>query len=119
MEEQYLKMHERILDYITRELRAYLDSLMRDNFNPDELMRFFAGMRIDSVWISGLVGKLGGIDPYLVLGLERAAPDEAVRKRYLELMARIHPDRAGEAFEALTKLVNDAYQSICRERGTK
>lgn len=64
-------------------------------------------------------------DPYLVLGLTRDADDAEVKKRYRQLVAENHPDRAiarglPEEFvkvanDKLTS-INEAYDRIARER---
>jgi len=56
-------------------------------------------------------------DPYRLLGLEPNASDEEVKKRYLELARRLHPDVGGEATQELFKLVQAAYDEIKRQRG--
>lgn len=54
---------------------------------------------------------------YDVLGLTPAASDEEVRRAYLALARKHHPDKQGD--EATFKSVNDAYRSIleARQRG--
>ncbi|MCL0035843.1 J domain-containing protein [Dehalococcoidia bacterium] len=54
---------------------------------------------------------------YHMLGLEESASDEEVKKRYLSLVKRLHPDVAGRVTEHLFKLVQVAYEQIKRERG--
>ena len=74
-------------------------------------------------WISraavpGTASRQAGIDPYRVLGLDRSSAEELVRRRYRDLLRKIHPDTAGvEGTEFLTQMVNDAYRQILRERG--
>ena len=60
-----------------------------------------------------------GADPYTVLGLKRYDPEFLVRKRYRELLMKLHPDTSGlgAASEHLFKEVQAAYEKICRERG--
>ena len=66
----------------------------------------------------------GEADPYVILGLERDAPFETVRKRYRVLAASNHPDRLigrglPEEFIAIATArlaaMNTAYESIERE----
>lgn len=58
------------------------------------------------------------LDPYQVIGLEKRALDEQVKKRYRELAMKLHPDTAGiEGTGFLFRLVTAAYQQISRERG--
>jgi DnaJ like chaperone protein len=67
----------------------------------------------------------GPNDPYLILGIGRAASNEVLRKRYLELVREYHPDRhiaAGVPKEMIAiaterlKTVNEAYEAILKER---
>jgi curved DNA-binding protein CbpA len=73
-----------------------------------------------------MLGQLGGpggfqVPPddsaYRILGLERTASDEEIRKRYRDLAKRLHPDVAGKETEHLFKLVQAAYETIKAERG--
>lgn len=59
-----------------------------------------------------------GIEPYRIFGLDKAATDDQVKRRYRELAVRLHPDTAGvKGTEFLFQLVTAAYQQISRERG--
>lgn len=53
-------------------------------------------------------------DPYAVLGLAPDASDEAIRRRYLELVKQFPPEQQGEKFAA----VRQAYESL-RDRETR
>lgn len=64
-------------------------------------------------------------DPYLVLGAERAWSDDALKRRWRELVQENHPDRAiahglpEEAVAIATRrlaAINDAWGRIARER---
>jgi DnaJ like chaperone protein len=64
-------------------------------------------------------------DPYLILGVDRDAPVDEIRKRYRALVREYHPDRhiaAGVPEEmieiATTRLqtVNEAYETIMKQR---
>ncbi|MBT9143527.1 MAG: Chaperone protein DnaJ [Syntrophomonadaceae bacterium] len=54
---------------------------------------------------------------YHMLGLEKSATDEEVKKRYRDLARRLHPDTAGKETEHLFKLIQAAYEQIKGERG--
>ncbi|RLC91403.1 MAG: hypothetical protein DRI39_10445 [Chloroflexi bacterium] len=59
-----------------------------------------------------------GLDPYRILGLDRSASDEEIKKRYRELLHKLHPDTAGvEGTGFLLQMVLTAYETIKRERG--
>lgn len=53
-------------------------------------------------------------DPYQVLGLPPEADDEAIRRRYLELVRQFSPERHPERFAA----VRGAYEQL-RDQGTR
>ena len=58
------------------------------------------------------------VDPYRILGLEKTTTDDQVKKRYRELVVKLHPDTAGvKGTEFLFQLVTAAYQQISKERG--
>lgn len=48
------------------------------------------------------------LDPYAALGLPADADDDAIRRRYLELVRQNPPERAPEKFAAIRK----AYDSL-------
>ncbi len=50
-------------------------------------------------------------DPYLLLGVERSADDEAIRAAYLAAIRRCPPERDRRRFEQ----VRAAYEAIARE----
>jgi len=58
------------------------------------------------------------VDPYRILGLDRSASDEEVKKRYRALAHKLHPDTSGEkGTECFFHMVQAAYELIRRERG--
>jgi len=66
---------------------------------------------------TGIFGKTGTMDPYMILGLNRDATDEEVKSRFRELARLLHPDTSavkGTSF--LFQLVNLAYNMIVREK---
>ena len=104
-------------------LQKHVDALMRDAFNPQVFMDFIRNMGVDLSQLSQMFGRMAqtgtmpGFDPYVVLGLDRSASDEQVKRAYREVMMHIHPDRAGKVMTFLASLVNAAYKAICKERG--
>jgi DnaJ-domain-containing protein 1 len=77
---------------------------------------------ISELWsamnVGGGTAQSAGMDPYQVIGLDRSASDGQVKKRYRELMFKLHPDTAKtKGTEFLFKLVTAAYQQISQERG--
>mgnify|MGYP001214778898 CR=1 FL=1 len=67
-----------------------------------------------------------GADPYIILGIDRAIDDEALKKHYRRLVRENHPDRhialgvppefVAIATEKLA-VINEAYDRIAKERG--
>ena len=77
---------------------------------------------ISELWsamnVGGSTAQSTGMDPYQVIGLDRSASDGQVKKRYRELMFKLHPDTAKtKGTEFLFKLVMAAHQQISQERG--
>lgn len=65
-------------------------------------------------------------DPYKILGIDSTATDQEVKKAYRRLAMKYHPDRVetmGEEIkrnaEQQFKIINEAYETICRARGIK
>lgn len=63
-------------------------------------------------------------DPYLILGIDRNASDEDVKKAYRELAKRYHPDNYSETESAefaseKMKDINQAYDQIMSERKSR
>ncbi|MFQ5862099.1 MAG: DnaJ family molecular chaperone [Candidatus Brocadiales bacterium] len=63
-------------------------------------------------------------DPYRVLGLDKSAPREEIKRRYLELSAKYHPDKVSHLGKELMDLahrkfvgISKAYEEIQKERG--
>ncbi len=61
------------------------------------------------------------LDPYKVLGVERGATDEEVKKAYRKLSRKYHPDANinnpnKEKAEEMFKTVQQAYEQVMRER---
>ena len=65
-------------------------------------------------------------DYYEILGVGKNADDKEIKKAYRKMANKYHPDKVshlGDDFQKLAedkfKAVNDAYQSIKKERGIK
>ena len=113
-----LREQERILGEMRDNVLGWMDDLLRDAFNPQSFLRYAAGLGIDLSQVPNLVGRNDGFDPYRVLGLEKTARDEEVKKRYRELLKKLHPDTAGvRGTDFLLQMMITAYQQIARERG--
>jgi len=112
------RLEARLCGVICEEVQNWMNDLLRDAFNPEGFLRFVAGMGIDLSRIPSLVGRQGGFDAYRILGLEKTATDEEVKKRYRELLLKLHPDTAGiRGTDFLLQMMLAAYQQIAKERG--
>ena len=113
-----LREQERILGEMRDNVQGWMDDLLRDAFNPESFLRYVASMGIDLSHVPNLIGRQDGFEPYRVLGLEKTATDEEVKKRYRELLIKLHPDTAGvRGTDFLLQMMIAAYREIARERG--
>jgi DnaJ-domain-containing protein 1 len=88
---------------------------------PEALLRdaqkkIFERAGTDFASFGGMKGQTG-VDPYRVLGLDKSASDDKVKKRYRERLRQFHPDTAGPGMEFHLQAVMAAYQLISKERG--
>jgi len=113
-----LREQERILGEMRDNVQGWMDDLLRDAFNPESFLRYITSMGIDLSQAPNLVGQRDGFDPYRVLGLEKTATAEEVKKRYRELLVKLHPDTAGvRGTDFLLQMMIAAYRQIAKERG--
>jgi DnaJ-domain-containing protein 1 len=113
-----LREQERILGEMRSNVHRWMDELLRDAFNPESFLRLVASMGLDLSQVPNLVGQQGGFDCYRILGLEKTATDEEVKKRYRELLIKLHPDTAGvKGTDFLLQMMIAAYRQIAKERG--
>ena len=63
-------------------------------------------------------------DYYEVLGVQKSASADEIKKAYRKLAVKYHPDKVAtlgedvqKAAEEKFKAVNQAYEAICKERG--
>jgi DnaJ-domain-containing protein 1 len=118
MLDKLLQSQERIMKVIGEEVLGWMDALLQDSLKPEAFLSFTVGMGIDLSRIPDMVGRSGGFDPYRVLGIEKTATDAEVRKRYRELLVKLHPDTAGiRGTDFLLQMMIAAYRQIEKERG--
>lgn len=86
-------------------------------FDLEEILKIIEGMGLPNIAkIKG--GSIPGFDPYKMIGLDRNATDEEVKKRYNALLHKLHPDVSGvKGTEFLTQMVVLAHDMIAKERG--
>jgi len=115
---RHLRDQERILGEMRSNVHRWMDELLREAFNPESFLRLVASMGLDLSQVPNLIGKPEGFDAYRVLGLEKTATDGEVKKRYRELLIKLHPDTAGvRGTDFLLQMMIAAYQQIAKERG--
>jgi|Deesub1362B_J571_1020462.scaffolds.fasta_scaffold07880_3 hypothetical protein len=99
-------------------MREVIEELMKGMLDPAKLAELARAMGIDMSELTGIMGKRPGFDPYMVLGLDKSASDEEIKKRYNELVHQLHPDKSGTpGTNFLFQMVVAAYEMIKRERG--
>lgn len=99
-------------------MREILDELMKDTLDPAKLAELMKRMGIDASQLSGMMGQVPGFDPYRILGLDKSASDDEVKKRYRELLHVLHPDKSGTPGTGhFFQLVTAAYEAIRKARG--
>jgi hypothetical protein len=108
----------RWIEVAGEEIHAWAGNYLRGALDPSKLVELAKKLGIDLSHLSGMGQQPQGFDPYLILGLEESASDEKVRKRYRELLRKLHPDTAGtEGTSFLLQLVVAAYEMVRRKRG--
>ena len=113
-----LRDQEKILGEMCNHVHRWMDDLLRDAFDPESFLRYAAGLGVDLSQVPKMVGQTGGIDPYRVLGLDQSASDDQIKKRYRELLHKLHPDTSGtEGTAWFFQMVLAAYEKIRKERG--
>jgi DnaJ-domain-containing protein 1 len=115
MQEELGQMSQRLIQGIlTPEILGSLMEIMQASLSASSL----GFMGFDMGKFASTVGQQPGYNPYKILGLERSASDEEVKKRYRELVHILHPDKSGTPGTGLFfQMVTAAFEVIRRERG--
>ena len=121
MDEDRLRRIQQLLDSMQAEmqaaLRGYLNDAMAGTFDPAQFMRFIGGLNFDPSRFAK-TGRQSTFDAYKILGLDKSASDEEVKKRYKQLLRTLHPDTSGaEGTAFLLEMAVTAYEAIKRARG--
>ena len=114
-----------MVEAIQEELGRMSQQLIQGILTPDTLgalmgmmQQSLRGMGLDVGKLSGLLGQQPGLDPYQILGLDKSASDEEIKKRYRELLHVLHPDKSGTPGTSLFfQMVQAAFETIKTERG--
>ena len=112
------QLHRLVLRNLADEMQDWMKSLLSGAFTPASLLYLAESLGINLSGLPGMTVQQNGFDPYRVLGLEKTDKDETVKKRYRELLMKLHPDTAGvEGTGFLLQVVLAAYGQISKERG--
>lgn len=107
---------QKSIEDATKDLQRSMQEYLSYIINISKLLKM-----VDKMGLRNVIGVTGtpipGMDYYQILGLNNTASNKEVKKRYLEIMAKIHPDISGKEMTFLVALVNTAYDIICKERG--
>ena len=113
----FVRVWERWAEVVQEEAERYTAELINETLDPAHLMQFLRSIEADLSQWTHLNGQQPSLDAYKVLGLDRSASDEEIKKRYRDLLRRLHPDTAGvKGTEFLLQLVMSAYRQIAQER---
>jgi DnaJ-domain-containing protein 1 len=112
MQDAFREAQQKLTEAAAQMMYAFFDNLLKGSFD-DPVVRLMA----DSMGLGKQPPGNIGLDPYRVLGLDKSAPDEEVKRRYRELARKLHPDTAEvKGTEFLFQVVNAAYEQISQER---
>ncbi|WP_253705140.1 J domain-containing protein [Dehalococcoides mccartyi] len=113
MEDQVKKAQKRMTEATAEMMSGWLSQMLQGMCNDPVLGELWSAMKMRSQSTHH-----ASIDSYQVLGLEKSVTDDQVKRRYRELVVKLHPDTAGvKGTEFLFQLVTAAYQQISKERG--
>gem|GEM_PF-587027 len=115
---------EAMLVTLQEEIGKVFLQLIKEQISPDMLAQMMQAMQgrmsafgFDMGQFASAIGQQPSFDPYKVLGLERSATDEEVKKRYHELLHVLHPDKSGTPGTSLfLQMVLAAFEAIKRGR---
>jgi preprotein translocase subunit Sec63 len=113
MEERVRKAQREMTDTASALMSEWLNHLLRGIVDDPLMSQLWSTMKMGNQERSKFT-----VDPYRVLGLDRTATDDQVKKRYRELAHYFHPDTAGVHGTGFFFLqVQAAYEAIRQERG--
>ena len=116
MEQRFARIQQ-LMASIMEELLGAMNDMLGGVIDPATIMQLMKNYGIDVSQLSDMVGQQPGLDPYKILGLDKSASDEVVKKRYHELLRKLHPDTSGTPGTSfLLQMVMAAYEMIKKER---
>jgi DnaJ-domain-containing protein 1 len=115
--EQINQEMEKILQELQRYAMEKMEETAKKALDP-VIQQLLQNMGIDFSQIRGMASGQTALDPYRIIGLDRSASDDEVKKRYRELVYLLHPDTSGAGgTEHLFQTVMAAFELIKKERG--
>ena len=115
--EQINQRLQELLGDLQRYTGRQMEEALKGMLDPSLLRRFFKGRDFDASGLAGMMGGQPGFDPYRILGLDKTASDEEVKKRYRQRAHQFHPDTVGPGMEFHFQCTLAAYEMIKKERG--
>jgi len=116
--DRFARMQQKILIVIQEEMQSWVNDLMKGMLDPAKLIDFIRAMGFDPSRLPGVLSQQPSFDPYQVLDLDKSASDEEIKKRYRELVNKLHPDKSGTpGTNFLFQIVVAALEMIKRQRG--
>lgn len=116
MEERFNRI-KRLQRELVYELQSFMADCFTDAADPAVIIDFAQRLGMDISAAPRAPSPQPAFDPYRILGCDRSMPQEQVRRRYLDLLRKLHPDTAGiKGTEYLTQLVAEAFKKISSER---
>ncbi len=113
MENNSRKAQQKMADAANEMMSAWLNHLLRGIADDPLINQFWSAAKMGNREKPGF-----SLDPYRVLGLEKTAKDDQIKKRYRELARYYHPDTATvQGTEFSFYQLQAAYEMIVRERG--
>ena len=117
MEQRFARIQQ-LMASIMEELLGAMNDMLGGVFDPATIMQLMRNYGIDVSQLSSMVSQQPGFDPYRVLGLDKTAGYDEIKKRYRELLRKLHPDTSGTPGTSfLLQMVMAAFEMIKRERG--
>jgi len=112
------RIYQRWMKALFEEMQGWAKNLSQEAMDPAKFMEFMKQMGVDLSSLAGMVGSKSSVDHYQILGLDKSASDEEIKKRYRDLLYKLHPDTAGiKGTSFLLQMIMAAYEVIKRERG--